>query len=236
MKTITETILGIVLLVWFLGTFVVICSITEDNEWLIPALLGQLFVVWGIVFLGKKIVARALEFQDSIWFLFILVGIGCIAASFIQRFGSEEVLDICLKIFPYVFLSLFVFVGAFMGRYNYQTKILSAREGMEMIEAECVEVRELLTEKKYGTYMAYCPVYCFHFKGNAYTVSGNVYVKRTDLRVGNKYKIYIDPYRPRWFHDPKQDIRAEWMPVIMWGFFVVFPIIVMILYTKTLLS
>lgn len=236
MKNIMETILGIVMVFWLIGTIVVTCSITEDNEWLIPALFGQLFVVWGIVFLCKTISERALEFQDSFLFLFILVGIGCIAASFIRRFGSEEVLDICIKILPYIFASLFVLVGVFMGRNIYQTKILSAREGMEMIEAECVEVKELLTENKYGTYMAYCPVYCFHFKGNAYTVSSDVYVKRRDLRVGNKYKIYIDPYRPRWFHDPKQDIRAEWLPVIMWGFFVVFPIFVMILYTKTLLS
>ncbi len=236
MKNTMETILGMVMVVWLLGTFVVVCSLTKDNEWLIPALFGQLFLVWGIVFLCKTTSERALEFQDSFLFLFILVGIGCIAASFIWRFGSEEVLDTCIKILPYILACLTVFVGVFLGGVTYQTKVLQPSEGLEKIEAECVEVKESFTEGKFCTYTVYCPVYSYYYNDKKYIVCSNIYTGRMDLRVGNKYEIYIDPYNPDLFHDPKQDYRVGIVPVIWLIIFVVFPIIVMILYTKTLLG
>lgn len=206
-----DTILGIVVLIWFIGSIIAMMWVGEtENSWLMPAIFGQIFCVFSCIFIIPKIKERNFSKVDYLLFVFPLIGIGCIAYSFLKRYAGEKFWSACGSFFvliaPFLGVSVFLIVGIILLIIGYKKVISPRRRCTLKIEAWCIEVKENWSIKNGRSYTTYCPVFEYYFKGQEYKVSDGIYTNVVSYNQGDYYNIYIDPSFPTIFYEPRRNI------------------------------
>lgn len=208
-----DTILGIVFLIWFLGSFVgmIVISATEF-AWLMPAFFSQFFLVVGIVMIIDTKKKGRFSGTDYLFCIPLLVGVGGIVYCFLKRFASKEFWDACasvlLPILPYVALSVFVIMGIFMLVVAYKKTISIRKICTHEVEAMCIDVKMEYRNKDGRQRMQplYSPVFEFYYKSQEYHVCNNIFSNKK-YEVGDYYYINIDPMNPTYFYVVKENLK-----------------------------
>ena len=227
-----DTILGIVAAIWFIASIFGFAVLMEsEDKWLAPAVGGQVFLILGVVFIGSRMAEHTFGFSDLLLFIFPVLGIVGIVASFILRFGSEEFLDICRYYMIYAFLGVFTLAGIIMLVAWYRTTIWLKRLCTLRVEAECINVMEQYKYVDGRRIITFCPVFQFYYNGTIHEVCNNIFTNLTDFQEDQIYEIYINPNKTEQFYVPDQNNKVGIGLLIMGLVFTVFSVIVMMLYS-----
>ena len=227
-----DTILGIVAAIWFIASIFGFAVLMEsEDKWLAPAVGGQVFLILGVVFIGSRMAEHTFGFSDLLLFIFPIMGIVGIVASFILRFGSEEFLDICRYYMIYAFLGVFTLAGIIMLVAWYRTTIWLKRLCTLRVEAECINVMEQYKYVDGRRIITFCPVFQFYYNGTIHEVCNNIFTNLTDFQEDQIYEIYINPNKTEQFYVPDQNNKVGIGLLIMGLVFTVFSVIVMMLYS-----
>ncbi len=230
-----DTILGIVVAIWFIASLFGFAVLMEsENKWLAPAVGGQIFLILGVVFIGSRMAEHTFGFSDLLLFIFPVLGIVGIVASFILRFGSEEFLNICRYYMIYAFLGVFTLAGIIMLVAWYRTTIWLKRLCTLRVEADCINVMEQYKYVDGRRVITFCPVFQFYYNGTIHEVCNNVFTNLTDFQEDQIYEIYINPNKTEQFYVPDQNNQVGIWQLIMGLAFTVFSIIVMVLYSRVI--
>lgn len=204
MKKSTETVLGIILAIWFLITIAGIfyASKSEELKWLIPVLFGQLMFTGGL-FAAVFMVVRK---EKAVWItgIFIAVGAAVLAYGLSDHFGGNETKMTLSKLMP---AALFVVLMA-VGLCGFIAAITSKRRLEKRypteIEATCVDHRVYYRK---GQAMK-SPVYRIVLDGEEYTIAQDQYsggILHGVPEIGEMRTLYIDKDNLSRFSDPIQD-------------------------------
>lgn len=227
-----DTILGIVAAIWFIASVFGFAVLMEsEDKWLAPAVGGQVFLILGVVFIGSRMAEHTFGFSDLLLFIFPVLGIVGIVASFILRFGSEEFLDICRYYMIYAFLGVFTLAGIIMLVAWYRTTIWLKRLCTLRVEADCINVMEQYKYVDGCRIITFCPVFQFYYNGTIHEVCNNIFTNLTDFQEDQIYEIYINPNKTEQFYVPDQNNKVGIGLLIMGLVFTVFSVIVMMLYS-----
>lgn len=230
-----DTIFGIVLLIWFLASFAGIFVVAGmEQGWLIPVIMGQVFVILGIFFIVSFMKSGNFGYTEYLLFLFPLLGLGCIIGGFVFHYGGSEVISRFEVYLPYVILGVFVLLGIFTIGVWYRNTVYLVERCSQRIEAKCIDFKSQYRIIDNSRVLTFCPIYQFYYNGNTYEVCNNIYSNLADFRVNEVYDIYINPNKPEQFYQPAQNKRAAWGSLIVGTILIVFPSIVMVLYTNGL--
>lgn len=196
-------LISVVFLLWFAASIIGMIYFSKHGQGaLMVAIVGHYFVVFGVIGIISSI--RSKSFQPFL-LLFPLVGGGCIAGALIWQYGSEELLVKAEAMLPYLFICLFMVIGAFMifGAY------LSSRRKQKVcnyyITATCVDVK---TQYDDGT-RTYCPVYEIYFRNETQTICNNVYTNIDHVGVGDRRELYLNPDNPEEFYEPIAERKTK---------------------------
>lgn len=227
-----DTIIGVAFLVWFFASIGGMLYVIKIGQiWLFPAFFGQYFLVFGILGINSFVQEGKFGY-DALWsLLFPLVGIVCIAASFVWHFGSEELWEKCMEYIPYAGLGLFVLAGLYMMGMWIRSRFLLEKICSQRVEAKCIEVLNNIESRNGSRTTTYCPVYQFYYNGNMYDVCNNVYTNLFCPEVNTVYEIFINPTNPTQFYEPTGNKRTGIIMLILGICFIVFPIFGMVMYS-----
>lgn len=206
------TILGIVVVIWFISSIIAMMWVGEtEYSWLMPAIFGQIFCVFSCIFIIPKIKERNFSKVDYLLFVFPLIGIGCIAYSFLKRYGSEKFWSACESFFaliaPFLAVSVFLIVGIILLVAGSKKTIFPRRRCTLKIEAWCIEVKTDWSNSNGRSHITYCPVFEFYYSGQKYKVCDNIFSNVVSYNQGEYYDIYIDPSFPTIFYEPRRNLR-----------------------------
>lgn len=224
-KSGAKIVISIIVLVWFFASIgaMLYCS-KQDMPWLVLALFGQYFIVFGAIALAAGIKGR--QFQP-LPLLFVLVGIGCAAAGLILQYGTDGMAKLLENLAPYLFLSIFVLVGVGMlagGVTHYERKKNTCTY---VVNARVVQLKT--SRGKKGSIL-YSPVYEIYYGGEYKKICSNMYTNVKVPQVGDYKQLMVNPADPDEIREPGTETFLLWFFVGMGILFMACGIIGMVLY------
>ncbi len=197
-----KVILGGIFLLWFIASMIgmYVCSQVDGGAGLMLVILGQFFLVFGIIGIAGNIKKKPFPI---IIILFPLAGSALIVWGLSLYMGSEHLLEMLGNAVPYLAVWLFPVIGVILVadtvvRQNYLKRVCTYK-----IQAKCISVeREWSkgTRNSRGDWV-YMPVYSIMHSGREMNVSNGVYTNLNNLKVGEYYYIKINPLNPQEFID-----------------------------------
>lgn len=209
-----QAIVSVVFLVWFIASIGLLIYFAKTGKTALTlSVLGQYFLVFGIIGLVGSVSDGGFKLKNLPILLFPLVGIGAIAGGIIIQYGSEELKKKSIDALPMIFIILFIIIGVCLiigGLYNALYLKLTCTE---YVNAECVEVKKQYNRNHNE---AYCPVYSFSYNGQNYKVCNEIYTNSYIPAVGQCYEVYINPNNPMKIYEPLR-VKGTGMFMIIFG-------------------
>lgn len=210
-----KILVSIVFVAWFVASIILMLYLSSHNQGaLVVTVFGQYFLVFGTIAVISSIKEK--KFQP-ITLIFPLLGIGCMVAGFIFQFGSEAVIKQANELLPYLFLSLFVIIGAAMVIITFFSSKRKHEVCTYCITGTCVELKSQYDDG----YRTYCPVYEVYFRGEMVQISNNFYSNMHRVEVGETREIYINPENPSEFFEPREEKSTRRFLYILGTLFVI---------------
>lgn len=211
---IVSIILSIVFVAWFLGSIGGMIYFSQKNMGaMIVILFGQLFFIFGLIAVISGIVSK--NFQP-ITIIFPLVGIGCLVGGGIFQFGSEVIVKYLEDALPYIFLCLFMIVGASVVLGAYFTSKRKHEICTYCVMANCVEVKSHYHKGS----RTYCPIYEIYFRDEMIQLCNNTYTNINRVEVGETREVYVNPDNPKEFFEPKEEKSTKIFMYVLGSAFV----------------
>lgn len=109
--SVSSIVIAVVFLSWFaLSTRgMVMAGKTEQPGW-VAILLGQYFLVFGLIWLYKEVKAGGI--RQPIFFLFPIVGFLTVSAGLLWQFGDDVMKEMVVASIPNILAGVFFFMGA----------------------------------------------------------------------------------------------------------------------------
>ena len=222
-------IISIVFLAWFLGSIGAMFYYSQQKMGaMIVILFGQLFFIFGLIAVISGIMNK--DFQP-ITLIFPLVGIGCLVGGSIFQFGSEAIVKYLNDALPYIFLCLFMIVGASVVIGAYFTSKRKHETCTYCITATCVEVKS----RYHKGSRTYCPIYEIYFRDEMIQICNNVYTNMNHIEVGETREVYLNPENPKEFFEPKEEKSTKIFMYVLGSAFVAisaFALVMMLFVVK----
>lgn len=200
--TVAKIIISIVFIVWFMGSLfgMMVCSKLDGGTGLMLALIGQYFLVFGIMGVVGSIKKRPFP---AIILLFPLVGIALIICGVIMYIDMQNAAQMIYEAAPYLLAGIFPVTGVLMiisatSEIRHLKRVCTVE-----VQAKCISVETRWTQGGKGrrTKRVHMPVYSVYYNGREYTARNDVYTNMNDYQVGNYYPIMINPLNPEEFLD-----------------------------------
>lgn len=193
-----DIIISVIFVIWFIASIVLMIFFGKTGKGgLVPAVLGQYFLVFGVAGIISGIKNKKV---NPIIFVFPVVGLICIIATIIKYFGSEAVMSFVEKNMPYILMSLFLIVGIVLVIVAVSKYFGRKKRCSYMVTAKCVELRETANDG----HMLACPVYEIYYDGRIIKLCDDVYSNNLDVRVGDEKEIFINPDKPTEYFAPEE--------------------------------
>ena len=193
-----DIIISVIFVIWFIASIgiMIFCGKTGRGG-LVPAVLGQYFLVFGIAGIISGIKNKKV---NPITFVFPVVGLICIIATLILYFGAENTISFLDKNMPYILMSLFLVVGIVLVIVAVSKYFGRKKRCSYIVTAKCVELRETVNDG----HMLACPVYEIYYDGQTIKLCDDVYSNNLDVRVGDEKEIMINPDKPTEYFAPEE--------------------------------
>lgn len=197
-----KIIISIIFIVWFMGSLfgMMVCSKLDGGTGLMLALIGQYFLVFGIMGVVGGIKKRPFP---AIILLFPLVGSALIICGVIMYADMKNAAHMIYEAAPYLLAGIFPVTGVLMiisatSEIRHLKRVCTVE-----VQAKCISVETRWTQGGEGrrTKRVHMPVYSVYYNGREYTVQNDVYTNMNDYQVGNYYSIMINPLNPEEFLD-----------------------------------
>ncbi len=173
-------------LVWAIASIALMVFFTGMNQVTYAIMVvGQLFLVMGIILLNRKKLSGALV---------SLTGISCIIIPAVNRWGG--LFSANAKgdnIFPILLSVAIGMIGLAMMIVPEVLEEISKSKCKKVVKAECVDLDE--NHLQDGS-VAYAPVYQYEYNGNIYTKCTNKYKKTGVATVGSNIELRINEFKP----------------------------------------
>ncbi len=201
-KTIKEkaqALIGIIFLIWFVGSLILIIHLSNVNPIYSVICFGQYFLVFGLIALCNKV-----------WpgLIFAIIGLGIIIVSVLSLMPNLSInWDIVL---PILLLSVFIIVGIGLMTIPTIVKIIKKKKTSFKVMGKVIDLEGAYEE---GT-KVFAPVYEFYFNGKTYRVKSNVITNVGVPKIGEVLEIMIDPNNPEEFYVEEQN---KTLTIILFG-------------------
>ncbi len=226
-------IISIVFIVWFVVSVagMIYVSKTGQNK-LFLAILGQYFLVFGIIGIGAAISDKKFGFANMPLLLFPFVGVVLIAFGFIMQYGSDEFKASCMDNLPYGILGIFALIGVWLLCMCFLEGVWLKKICTQRVNAKCIDVIEMYQHSSSGgSRLVYCPIYEFYYNGTTYQVCDNKYTNVVRPEVGYTYEIFINHNKPKQFYDPERNRKMNMILLILGIAFVSLSIFAIVMYS-----
>ncbi len=187
---ISSIIISVIFVIWFIGSvaLMIFCGKTGRGG-LAPALIGQYFLVFGLIIVIGTIKNK--EF-NPITLIFPSAGALCIIVTLINYFGSENIMTFIDENMPYILMALFLVVGIVLVAVALSRYFGRKKRCSYSVTAKCTELRE----RADNGHMMACPVYEIWYNGEVIKLCDDVYSNNIDVKVGDEKEIMINPDKP----------------------------------------
>lgn len=220
--TLKDYILGAVYVIYFVSSIAGM-SIADEfgRQELIPIILGQVFLVNGIIFSVIMIKEHSLS---PIILLFPIAGllliVGGLGAVSGDIFHSPY-------LFPVLMLAFF-FLAAVLIFCGVVLKIRGVRANCTCeTTAKCIDVAIDYTRSDTGVYITlYNPVYSLQWRGQEYILQNHIYTQRK-YEVGKSYKIRVNPENVEEYVDDNFKMSTV-LSIIIGSVFLVVSIVIIV--------
>ena len=193
-----EIIISVIFVIWFISSIVVMIFFAKTGRaGLVPAVLGQYFLVFGIAGIISGIKNKKV---NPITFVFPVVGLICIIATLILYFGAETMISFLDKNMPYILMTLFLIVGIILVIVAVSKYFGRKERCSYLVTAKCIELRETANDG----HMLACPVYEIYYNGETIKLCDDVYSNNLDVRVGDEKELLINPDKPTEYFAPEE--------------------------------
>ncbi|MBQ8728077.1 MAG: hypothetical protein IJY83_06290 [Oscillospiraceae bacterium] len=194
----SEIIISVIFVIWFIASIAVMIFFGKTGRaGLVPAVLGQYFLVFGIAAGVNE--AKNKKF-NPIALVFAIVGIAGIVATLILYFGAETMISFLDKNMPYILMTIFLIVGIILVIVAVSKYFGRKKRCSYMVTAKCIELREMANDG----HMLACPVYEIYYDGRTIKLCDDVYSNNLDVRVGDEKEIMINPDKPTEYFAPEE--------------------------------
>ena len=226
-----EKIFGAVFVIWFFASIVALMLFGRTSGWLALAIVGQYFLVFGLVALISGL--KNGDFKP-IFLIFLYAGGATLCGGLIMQYGSEALREKFTELIPYIGLSGFLLVGI-LSFLNAVVRNHRNQNCTEEVEATCIAIKSKISQTADNDDLTEhrnrleCPVFRFYYRREKYVVSHTTYTRHCSAERGAVYKLYINPKHPRCFREEGEDIRLNSMELGVGIMFTVISIIGLIL-------
>lgn len=182
------TVVGIAILVWFLGSIIAMLHCFETGQTHMGiALIAQYFLVFGLIFLiGAK---------EKIGVAILLIGLAMLIGVGINTLGSDELTNILTEKVLFMVLFALIFVGS--GICMIVIPICIKRGKLKRctmpVYAECIEFKESYSGSGISTTKVYAPVWKYYFNGEPNTYCDEFYSNFGVPNIGYSTEILVNP-------------------------------------------
>ncbi len=188
---ISSIIISVIFVIWFTGSIALMIFFAKtERAGLVPAVLGQYFLVFGLIIVIGTIKNK--EF-NPITLIFPSAGALCIIVTLINYFGSENIMTFIDENMPCILMALFLVVGIVLVAVALSRYFGRKKRCSYSVTAKCIELRERADN---GQMMA-CPVYEIWYNGEVIKLCDDVYSNNIDVKVGDEKEIMINPDKPK---------------------------------------
>lgn len=195
-------VISIIFLIWFFGSLIamIICSKLENSSGFVLALLGQYFLVFGIVAIIGN---RMRKPFPVIVLLFPLVGVCLFVCGIWILVGGVHALASMEQYAPYILIWIFPIAGAVMVVSAYWKSRHLKRVCTQEIQAKCIDIESKWSSNRTGRggKKVYMPVYSIFYNGEEKLLRNYTYTNLNHFEIGMYYYIKINPANPDEFLD-----------------------------------
>ncbi len=189
MKTLLGIIISFVFLLWFIASLggMIYVSRLAELRWLIPVILGQFFLVFGILGFIAMLSAK----KKGLWIdaAAMFAGTAAISLALVYHYGSASAKAAVTAHIPtlagagFLIAGLCGTIGSYIGSKRSAEKYRTPTEGI------CVEYR---TRMGSGGKPLRCPVYEITLNGERVRLEKGVYSNIRLPQIGESRTLYID--------------------------------------------
>ena len=218
MKLLLSLILSFVFLLWFIASVVGMVYVSRSAElsWLIPVILGQIFLVIGTA--GLIAMLRAKKKDLWIDIVAILIGAIIVVLPLIYHYGSEQTKAAITAHIP-TLAGAGLLIGGLCGTFAaFVGQKRAAEKYSTPVEGICVERKTRLGS---GGAVLHCPVYEITLNGETLRIEKEVYSKMGVPQIGESRTLYINENDLDSYVEPIADKSAR-----MIGYFISVPFMI----------
>ena len=227
-KDFKSNLMGIIFIIWFIGSIVSMIYLSNINEYYAIMIFGQYFLVFGMIPLVKE---KGMDRLISV--PFILVGLCCIVIPYLMI--NPDILFINLNwnaIIPILLILAFIIAGFSMLFLPIINKKRLKKVCNVMVSAKLVDYKYTYSDN--GNKL-YSPIYEFEFNGKKHNVSNNMYSNIGVKPVDTIVNLMINPNDPEEYMDNSQsNIIVLFLGVIF--LIVSIPIFIYLITTSNLIN
>jgi|GEM_PF-3631847 len=180
--------MGTFIAIWILASFVGMFIAFQIAPAVGIIIFGLFFTVIGIFacfFSGPK--------RQYIALVFVLVGVIIIAVSLMVLLNVKFVLNALMQAVPYLFLSVFFFIGLGLILVPYINKRRKIKRCTDKSIARVIDLKRRRGSKGGSLY---CPVYEYLYNGEMMRTNYSVYRNYAVPKLGEEFEILINPQDP----------------------------------------
>ena len=175
---------GILLIIWFIASFIAMFYFKDDNIYYTVMLCGQYFLVFGLIASSKK---------TLLGLPFVLIGLGCIAVPFFML--NSHLLSIKINPDNLILLllaSVFGIIGICLIIASLHQRKKSKETTKVIVPAKIVDYNV----SSNGSKKMYTPICEYNFNGIEYTICDSRYNDIETKELGTVINIEINPNSP----------------------------------------
>ncbi|MBQ8922447.1 MAG: hypothetical protein IJ060_09870 [Oscillospiraceae bacterium] len=218
MKLVLSLILSFVFLLWFVVSVVGMVYVSRSAElsWLVPVIVGQIFLVIGTAGLIAMLRAK----KKGLWIdiVAMLVGAIIVVLPLIYHFGSEQTKTAITAHIPTLAGAGLLIAGLCGTLAAYIGQKRAAEKYSTPVEGICIERKTRLGS---GGAVLHCPVYEITLNGETLRMEKEVYSNVGVPQIGESRTLYIDENDLGSYIEPIADKSAR-----MIGYFISIPLMI----------
>lgn len=211
-------ILGITVLVLFLGGIAAILYFKDKNETLCIFIFGAIFFLLGTAIL----IYIGINKKNLIALLFPIVGACIMFFSGAYMWGSEHIKSHIMLLIPAALLAVFILVGLGIIIVTFLSNRTKKIHCTETVNAVCVRLSRRYSFNRTHSHAyapTYAPVFNYWFSGKEYTVTESYYTNIDVPKLDSEVQLYINPDNPEEFYRP-----SFWVSFTLYGMGILFTI------------